>query len=225
MPVFALDEELLFPPVDLAEPDGLLAIGGDLSVERLLLAYRSGVFPWYEGEHILWWCPDPRFVLFPPELKVSKTMKRLIRKNVFDFTINKAFKEVIHECKKIKRPGQQGTWITPEMYAAYVEFHRLGYAHSAEAWHNGVLVGGIYGVDAGGAFAGESMFHLESNASKFALLHLVEHLAAHGLDWLDIQVMTPHLESFGARPIPRSEFLQRLSSARRLALNLPAHGV
>jgi leucyl/phenylalanyl-tRNA--protein transferase len=210
VPVFALDEELLFPPVDLAEPDGLLAIGGDLSVERLLLAYRSGIFPWYEGEHILWWCPDPRFVLFPPELKVSKSMKRLIRKNVFDFTINKAFKEVIHECKKIKRPGQQGTWITDEVEAAYIRMHELGWAISAEAWANNELAGGLYGIKLGNIFFGESMFSKETNASKWAFIKLAEQLKSNGIKLIDCQVYTEHLESLGARMISRKNFIENV---------------
>ena len=210
MPVFVLDNELSFPPVDLAEPDGLLAIGGDLSVERLLLAYRSGVFPWYEGEHILWWCPDPRFVLFPPELKVSKSMKRLIRKNVFDFTINKAFKEVIRECKKIKRPGQQGTWITDEVEPAYIKMYELGWAISAEAWVNNELAGGLYGIKLGNIFFGESMFSKKTNASKWALIKLVEQLKSEGVVLIDCQVYTEHLKSLGARMISREDFMKIL---------------
>jgi len=210
--VFALDEQLLFPPVELAEPDGLLAIGGDLSVERLLLAYRSGIFPWYEGDHILWWCPDPRFVLFPSELKVSKSMKQLIRKNVFDFTINKAFKEVIQECKKIKRSGQQGTWITDEMEKAYIRMHELGWAVSAEAWKNDELVGGLYGIRLENIFFGESMFSKETNASKWAFMKLTEQLKSEGIKLIDCQVYTEHLESLGARMISREEFIKTLKN-------------
>ena len=146
MPLFALDKELVFPPVNLAEPDGLLAVGGDLSTDRLLLAYKSGIFPWYEKEHILWWCPDPRFVLFPHELKVSKSMTQLFRKNIFQFSINKDFATVINNCKTISRRGQDGTWITEEVKKAYIKLHELGIAHSAEAWLNGELVGGLYGL-------------------------------------------------------------------------------
>ena len=212
MSVFALDEQLLFPPVELAEPDGLLAIGGDLSVERLLLAYRSGIFPWYEGDHILWWCPDPRFVLFPSELKVSKSMKQLIRKNVFDFTINKAFKEVIQECKKIKRSGQQGTWITDEMEKAYIRMHELGWAVSAEAWKNDELVGGLYGIRLENIFFGESMFSKETNASKWAFMKLTEQLKSEGIKLIDCQVYTEHLESLGARMISREDFMKILKN-------------
>jgi leucyl/phenylalanyl-tRNA--protein transferase len=210
LPLFALEKELYFPPAEFAEPDGLLAIGGDLSPERLLLAYRKGIFPWYEGEYILWWCPDPRFVLFPEELKVSKSMKALLKKDVLDFTINKAFEEVIDSCKKIKRPGQQGTWITDEMKEAYIKMHQLGYGVSAEAWQNDKLVGGVYGIKIGKVFFGESMFSKTSNASKFAFIKFVEELKQQGIKLIDCQVYTEHLESLGARMISRKKFLQNL---------------
>jgi leucyl/phenylalanyl-tRNA---protein transferase len=217
MSLFALDKELLFPPVNLAEPDGLLAIGGDLSPERLLIAYRSGIFPWYEGEHILWWCPDPRFVLFPDELKISKSIKKLLDKNEparpaggFDFTINKNFREVIHHCKKIKRPGQQGTWITDEVEKAYCKMHELGYAHSAEVWKKDELAGGLYGIKLGKIFFGESMFSEISNASRFAFTKYVMQLREEGITLIDCQVYTEYLESFGARMIPRKDFIQLL---------------
>ena len=211
MPIFALEQELIFPPVSLAEPDGLLAVGGDLSIERLLLAYQSGIFPWYEGKHILWWCPDPRFVLFPEELKVSKSMRQLIRRESFVFTINKAFDQVIANCKTIARRGQDGTWITDEVKAAYGRLHRDGYAHSAEAWLNGELVGGLYGVRLGRVFFGESMFSKASNASKYAFICYIEQLRREGVELIDCQVYTPHLESLGARMIPRAEFIQYLN--------------
>lgn len=210
MPVFALDKKLYFPPVDLAEPDGLLAIGGDLSPERLLLAYRQGIFPWYEGEYILWWSPDPRFILFPDELKVSKSMTALLKKKSFDFTINEAFEKVIHACKEIRREGQNGTWITNEVEAAYTKMHELGYAISAEAWRDRKLVGGAYGIKLGKIFFGESMFSKESNASKFAFIKLVEHFKQEGIELIDCQVYTEHLESLGARMIERKEFLKKL---------------
>ena len=210
MPLFALDKELVFPPVHLAEPDGLLAMGGDLSPERLLLAYKNGIFPWYEGEHILWWCPDPRFVLFPEELKVSKSIKTMFNKNQFDFTINKAFAQVIHHCKEIKRPGQQGTWITDEVEKAYCQMHELGYAHSAEVWKDGELVGGIYGIKLGKVFVGESMFSKASNASKYAFIKYVQQLTEEGIELIDCQVYTEYLESLGARMIKREEFVQKL---------------
>ena len=170
MSLFVLDNDISFPPVHLAEQDGLLAIGGDLSIERLLTAYRKGIFPWYEGDHILWWCPDPRFILLPREMHVSKSMKSLLKKNDFVFTINNAFKEVIRHCKKIRRQDQDGTWITDEVEKAYIRLHELGYAHSAEAWKEGKLAGGLYGIRMGKVFFGESMFSTESNTSKFAFI-------------------------------------------------------
>jgi leucyl/phenylalanyl-tRNA--protein transferase len=210
MSLFVLDKELSFPPVHLAEPDGLLAIGGDLSVERLLLAYQNGIFPWYEGDHILWWCPDPRFVLFPDELKVSKSMQSILKKDEFEFTINKAFADVIHSCKKTKREGQAGTWITDEVEKAYTKMHKLGHAHSAEAWKDGKLIGGLYGIKMGKVFFGESMFSTESNASKFAFIKFVQQLKTEGIELIDCQVYTEHLESLGARMITRTEFTEYL---------------
>jgi leucyl/phenylalanyl-tRNA--protein transferase len=210
MSLFVLDKELSFPPVHLAEPDGLLAIGGDLSVERLLLAYQNGIFPWYEGDHILWWCPDPRFVLFPDELKVSKSMQAILKKDEFEFTINKAFADVIHSCKKTKREGQAGTWITDEVEKAYTKMHKLGHAHSAEAWKDGKLIGGLYGIKMGKVFFGESMFSTESNASKFAFIKFVQQLKTEGIELIDCQVYTEHLESLGARMITRTEFTEYL---------------
>ncbi|MBS1602762.1 MAG: leucyl/phenylalanyl-tRNA--protein transferase [Bacteroidetes bacterium] len=212
MPLFALNNELVFPPVDQAEPDGLLAVGGDLSVGRLLLAYRQGIFPWYEGKHILWWSPDPRFVLFPDELKESKSMRQLIRKNAFDFRVDTAFSEVITNCKTVARRGQESTWITDEVRNAYIRLHKEGYAHSAEAWLDGKLVGGLYGIRMGRAFFGESMFSKESNASKYAFIQYVRRLRGEGVELIDCQVYTEHLESLGARMIPRSEFVKKLSS-------------
>jgi leucyl/phenylalanyl-tRNA--protein transferase len=211
--LFVLDKELSFPPVHLAEPDGLLAIGGDLSAERLLLAYHNGIFPWYEGDHILWWCPDPRFVLFPDELKVSKSMQALLKKDEFEFTTNKAFALVIHNCKKTKRAGQAGTWITDEVEKAYNKMHQLGYAHSAETWKDGKLVGGLYGIKLGKVFFGESMFSKESNASKYAFIKFVQQLKTEDIELIDCQVYTEHLESLGARMITRpkfTEYLQKL---------------
>ncbi|MEO6610568.1 MAG: leucyl/phenylalanyl-tRNA--protein transferase [Chitinophagaceae bacterium] len=210
MPLFALDKELIFPPVHLSEPDGLLAMGGDLSPERLLLAYRSGIFPWYEGGTILWWCPDPRFVLLPGELKISKSIKPLLNRNEFDFSINKAFAEVIHHCKNTKRPGQEGTWITDEIEKAYGHLHELGYAHSAEVWKDGKLAGGLYGIRLGKVFFGESMFSLESNASRFAFIRYVQYLKEEGVELVDCQVYTEYLESLGATMIPRPVFIERL---------------
>ncbi|MBL7734414.1 MAG: leucyl/phenylalanyl-tRNA--protein transferase [Chitinophagaceae bacterium] len=210
MPFFAIDKELVFPPVRYAEPDGLLAMGGDLSPERLLLAYRSGIFPWYEGRDILWWSPDPRFVLFPSELKISKSMQTLLNKQAFVFTINKAFSEVIYHCQQIDRKGQGGTWITEEVRAAYTIMHTLGYAHSAEAWLDGQLVGGLYGIRLGKVFYGESMFSQASNASKYAFISYVETLKQEGVQLVDCQVYTEHLESLGARMISRTQFVELL---------------
>jgi leucyl/phenylalanyl-tRNA--protein transferase len=210
--LFIINKEIAFPPVHLAEPEGLLAMGGDLSPERLLLAYRNGIFPWYEGEHILWWCPDPRFVLFPGELKVSKSMKTLLNKNEFDFTINKAFDKVIHNCKKIIRPGQNGTWISDEMEKAYCKMYKLGYAHSAEAWKDGKLAGGVYGIKLGNVFFGESMFSKEANASKYAFIKYVQYLKEEGVRLIDCQVYTEHLKNMGARMIERSEFMKFLQT-------------
>jgi len=217
MSLWVLDKELIFPPVDTAEPDGLLAMGGDLSPQRLLMAYRSGIFPWYEDEHILWWCPDPRFILFPNELKISKSSKILVRKNEaahttggFEFTNNKAFREVIHHCKKIKRPGQEGTWITDEVERAYIKMHELGYAHSAEVWRGGELAGGLYGIRLGKVFFGESMFSKISNASRLCFIKYVQQLNEEGIELIDCQVYTEYLESFGARMIARKEFIRHL---------------
>ena len=210
MPLYALNTDLIFPPVEFAEPDGLLAIGGDLSIERLLLAYRNGIFPWYEGQHILWWSPDPRFVLFPEELKESKSMRQLIRKDTFSFTTNRAFREVIAHCKIISRRDQAGTWITDEVQEAYGKLHEAGYAHSAEAWLDGELVGGLYGIRLGKAFFGESMFSKASNASKYAFIRYVQQLRSEGVELIDCQVYTEHLESLGARMIPRKDFISMI---------------
>ena len=208
--IFQLTDELLFPPVEYAEADGLLAIGGDLSPERLLLAYQQGIFPWFESELPLWFSPDPRFVLFPQELKVSQSMKQVIRSNIFQFSTDKAFTEVITQCGKIKREGQGGTWITDTMKEAYIEMHALGYAHSAETWSEGNLVGGLYGISMGRVFCGESMFSKESNASKLAFINYMPLLISQGIELIDCQVYTRHLASLGARMIPRSEYLTYL---------------
>lgn len=210
MPLFALDHRIYFPPVDLSEPDGLLAIGGDLSTERLLTAYKLGIFPWYEGNTPLWWCPDPRFVLFPSELKVSKSMKVLLKRDAFTFTINRNFAGVIHACKQTPRKGQDGTWITDEVEHAYIRLHRLGHAHSAEAWLGDQLVGGLYGIRMGKVFFGESMFSLVDNASKYAFISYVGLLLSEGVELVDCQVHTQHLENLGAQMIPRADFIALL---------------
>lgn len=207
MPLFVLDKELGFPPSRLADPDGLLAMGGDLSPQRLLLAYQNGIFPWYEGEHILWWSPDPRFVLFPEELKINKSIRPLLNRNEFEFTTNKAFPQVIRQCKKIVRPGQDGTWITNEVEKAYIKMHELGYAHSAEVWKDNKLVGGLYGMKLGKVFFGESMFSKVSNASRYAFIKYVQQLKEEGIGLIDCQVHTDYLESMGAKFVSREEFI------------------
>ena len=210
MPLHVLDSRLWFPPVEDALEDGLLAMGGDLSPERLLLAYQKGIFPWFDGDVPLWWCPNPRFVLFPDELRVSKSMLQLLKKGTFQFTINKAFAQVIHHCKTNERKGQDGTWITDEVEAGYIKLHQVGYAHSAEVWQNGGLVGGLYGMRLGKMFFGESMFSLVSNASKYAFISYVGYLKTEGVQLIDCQVYTEHLESLGARMIDRDEFMPRI---------------
>ena len=212
MSLIALDQEIRFPPVEMADDDGLLAVGGDLSRERLLHAYRNGIFPWYENKYILWWCPDPRFVLFPPELKISSSMRQLLKKQQFEFSINSDFNEVITQCKAISRRGQDGTWITEEMRNAYNDLHFAGYAHSAEVRLNGELVGGLYGIRLGKIFYGESMFSRYSNASKYAFIMYVEQLKKEGVELIDCQVYTSHLETLGARMIPRKQFLNLIKS-------------
>ncbi len=203
-----LDDKLWFPPVTEALDDGLLAIGGDLTTDRLLLAYHNGIFPWFnEDEPPMWWSPDPRFVLFPDELKVSKSMKQVLRGNKFEFRVNTAFEQVITNCRHAVREGQDGTWIGDEVVAAYTALHKAGYAHSAEAWMNGELVGGLYGIWLGKAFFGESMFAKASNASKFAFIKWIDVLTQHQVALIDCQVYTEHLESLGARMIPRADFI------------------
>lgn len=209
--MFVLTNDLVFPPVEQAEADGLLAVGGDLSSERLLLAYRNGIFPWYnEDEPICWWCPDPRFVLFPDELKISKSMRPVLNGNKFRFTINKAFVQVMQHCRKTDRKGQDGTWISPAIVEAYTDLHLMGHAHSAEAWMDGQLVGGLYGIRMGNVFFGESMFSSVSNASKFAFARYINFLQQQKVQLIDCQVYTPHLESLGARLIPREDFIGQL---------------
>jgi len=207
--VHFLDHNNQFPNVNNATEDGLLAIGGDLSAERLLQAYQSGIFPWFEDdEQILWWSPDPRFVLFPKDLKVSKSMRQFLRNCDLKVTVNNAFNQVIHECAKISRPGQDDTWITKSMIEAYQKLHELGYAKSVEVWQNKTLVGGLYGVDLGnGVFCGESMFSKTSNASKAGFITFIQN---SNYQLVDCQVYTNHLESLGAIDIPRDAFLRYL---------------
>ncbi len=216
MPIFRLSRQPVFPDPELAEPDGLLAVGGDLSVERLLAAYAAGVFPWYsERLPLLWWSPDPRLVLFPQELHVSRSLGRTLRSGRFRMRADTAFERVVRRCAGQARPGQDGTWITPEMIEAYLRLHRRGFAHSFEAWEGDALAGGLYGVSLGAAFFGESMFADRSDASKAAFVRSVEWLAAKEFQFVDCQVKTSHLQRFGAREIPRREFLDRLRQALR----------
>ncbi|MVN92525.1 leucyl/phenylalanyl-tRNA--protein transferase [Mucilaginibacter aquatilis] len=208
--IFRLDERIIFPKPELAEEDGLLAVGGDLSAERLLLAYQHGIFPWYSNDTpILWYSPHERFVLYPDELRVSKSMRQVLRSGKFKATSNTAFENVIEACSAVPRAGQDGTWITEEMKAAYIGLHKLGYAHSYEIWQDDTLVGGLYGVKVGKVFCGESMFSKVSNASKAALIKLC---ATTEYVLIDCQVHTEHLESMGARFISRQEYLKELQS-------------
>lgn len=208
-----IKQPLEFPPVEFADEDGLLAIGGDLSVATLQLAYKSGIFPWYaEGEPILWYAPDPRFVLFPDELIISKSMKKILGASRFTFTSNQAFDQVIRSCKEINRVNQDGTWITDDMEEAYIQLHKHGIALSGECWFEGKLVGGLYGVLTGSVFCGESMFSSMSNASKFAFIHLVQELRSQGVKLIDCQIETAHLKSLGAKFIPRSDYIDFLKA-------------
>ncbi len=210
MPVYRLTDELIFPHPSHADPGGLLAVGGDLSPGRLLLAYSQGIFPWYsDPSPILWWSPDPRLVLFPDDLKISRSLGRVIKKEVFTVTMDRAFGEVIRACAEVRKE----TWITGEMMEAYAALHKLGYAHSFETWHTGRLVGGLYGVALGRAFFGESMFSVMSDASKVALVHLVNFAAGQGYGFIDCQTATEHLKRLGAREITRKEFLRLLREA------------
>ncbi len=211
MPVFQLGKELAFPPPEEAEPGGLLAVGGDLEPERLLLAYSLGIFPWYDEElPILWHSPDPRMVLRPGELRVSRSLRKVLRAGRFELALDTAFEQVIRACAESPRPGAPGTWITEDMITAYLRLHELGFAHSAEAREEGALVGGLYGVSLGSCFFGESMFALRSDASKVAFVALVRQLERWGVDLVDCQVHTDHLARFGASDWPRARFLEEL---------------
>ena len=210
MTIFALSDEIVFPPVHRAEKNGILAVGGDLSPERLIAAYSLGIFPWYsDGDPIIWWSPDPRFVLFPPEIKVSKTMRQVLRRNIFTITVDRDFSGVIRGCQEPRR-RERGTWITEEMMQAYERLHGMGIAHSIEAWQNGELAGGLYGLSLGSCFFGESMFTRVDNASKAAFITLVRRLDELGFLLIDCQVYTEHLENLGARHISRDEYISLL---------------
>lgn len=216
MPLFRLTDHLLFPPVHLAE-EGLLAVGGDLSPERLLAAYRSGIFPWYsKGDPILWWSPDPRMVLFPDRLHVSRRLVRSLRSGEFTVTADTAFERVIHSCATVPRPGQAFTWILPEIVDAYTRLHRQGYAHSIECRINDVLVGGLYGVSLGGCFFGESMFSLTRDGSKVAFTALARQCLRWQFVMIDCQLPTTHLAGLGASEIPREQFMRLLKSGLRM---------
>nr|WP_315151064.1 leucyl/phenylalanyl-tRNA--protein transferase [uncultured Flavobacterium sp.] len=211
--MYFLSEELFFPSVSEAYPDGILAIGGDLSTERLVLAYKSGIFPWFEeGEPIYWWSPNPRMVLFLDELVVSKSMRNILNRNIFEVTFNQNFREVISNCQKIYRQGQNGTWITNDMIEAYCKLNELGIAKSVEVWQNNELVGGLYGIDLGHIFCGESMFSKVSNASKVAFIALANQLKKNNYNLLDCQVYNEHLESLGCCEIDRTDFMEILKS-------------
>jgi len=206
-----LTDALIFPPVENANAEGLLAVGGDLSPDRLKLAYSEGIFPWFnEDSLILWWSPDPRMILFPNKIKISGTMAKILRSDKFQISQNSCFSEVLEQCSSILRKGQKGTWITKTMKSAYLRLHELGLAKSYEVWENGELIGGLYGIDLGHVFCGESMFSLKSNASKFAFIHLAQDLWVKNYKLIDCQLYTPHLESLGAEVIPRQEFMKIL---------------
>lgn len=209
--MYFLTDELNFPPVDSANVEGLLAVGGDLSPERLLLAYQSGIFPWFDNDSIiLWWSPDPRMILYPDQIKISKSMKKVLRDNQFRLTKNTCFKEVVEYCSSVPREDQDGTWITNEMKNAYIALHERGIAKSYEVWEGDTLVGGLYGVDLGHVFCGESMFSLTSNASKFAFIKLAQELQEKEYSIIDCQLHTDHLESMGAQEISRQDFIKFL---------------
>lgn len=221
MTVFLLTDKIAFPPPHLASKEGLLAVGGDLSRKRLLHAYRMGIFPWFsDDEPILWWSPDPRLVLYPHEIKISKTLKKIIRKGVFKVTMDTAFAQVITQCAQIRLQNNQGTWIVEDMIHAYCKLHETGFAHSVEAWYRGELAGGLYGVSLGKCFFGESMFTRISNASNVALVKLAEYLNALSFDMIDCQLTTQHLLRFGAREIPRVKFLKQLEKSLKASTKI-----
>ncbi|MEZ5082444.1 MAG: leucyl/phenylalanyl-tRNA--protein transferase [Bacteroidales bacterium] len=214
MPVYHLLDDLIFPHPSLADPSGLLAVGGDLSVDRLLLAYANGIFPWYsEKDPIMWWSPDPRTILFPHKLKVAKSYRQTLRNKEYEIKFDEDFESIIKECAQTQRPGQPGTWITSDMIKAYAELHNQGYAHSVEVYMDHKLVGGLYGVSIGAAFFGESMFYKVRDASKIALWHLVEKIKEWDFKFIDAQMDTDHIKRLGAENIPRESFLNLLNEA------------
>ena len=225
MPVYWLDERIRFPSPHFADASGLLAVGGDLSLERLILAYEMGIFPWYDQDEtpILWHAPPERFVILPETFRYGRTIKKLVNRHVYELTMDRDFEQVIHQCSKVPRPGQEGTWLGTDMVAAYMDLHMAGYAHSAEAYLDGVLVGGLYGVSIGGAFFGESMFSHQDGASKVIFAHLAPKLFQLGYTLIDCQMNTPHLARFGAQEMSAEVFYQHLavSTQLRLARNWP----
>lgn len=219
MPVYELPEKHLFPQVELAEDDGLLAVGGDLSPGRLLTAYQLGIFPWYNDDSpILWWSPDPRWILPPAQVHVSRSMTKALKRGTFRVSFDQAFDQVIAACKTVPRPGQDGTWLVDDMEVAYNHLHELGFAHSVEVWKDEVLVGGMYGISLGGCFFGESMFSKVTNSSKVALISLARKLESHNFLLIDCQVHTPHLESMGAQEIPRSDFVKEIRKGMEMPM-------
>lgn len=218
------DSNSLFPPLEtaLTEPDGLLAAGGDLSQARLIRAYSEGIFPWYSsGEPVLWWSPDPRFVLFPEQIKLSRSLQKNVRNTAFEIRMDTDFEQVISSCSSQPRKDQPGTWITDEMRQAYIDMHHAGHAHSVECWHNDKLVGGLYGIHTGQVFCGESMFSRESNASKISLVHLCRFLSFHGFKVIDSQIYTQHMERLGGVMISRNDYVHILKQTHNV--NMPAN--
>lgn len=234
MPVFLLSDKLAFPSPHLASKDGLLAVGGDLGMKRLLLAYRLGIFPWFsKHEPLMWWSPDPRLVLYPQEIKVSRSLKKTIKKCLFDVTMDTAFLRVINGCAQIRSKNNTETWIVDDMIKAYCRLHEAGYAHSVEAWYRGELAGGLYGVSLGSCFFGESMFTRINNASKVAFVTFVDFLKTCSFNMIDCQVTTRHMMRFGAREISRSQFLKQLENSLKTPVKrgkwrfpeMPGHGL
>ena len=225
MPIFRLLDDPAFPSPELADPTGLLAVGGDLAPARLLLAYSMGIFPWYNpGEPILWWSPDPRCIIEPNGLHISRSLAKTLRQGIFTVTFDRAFRQTMTACGQVRRRLAEGTWITPEMLTAYGRLYDMGFAHSVECWQDGELVGGLYGVGLGRCFFGESMFHRRTDASKVALTVLAQRLAEAGCELIDCQLPNPHLLSLGAKQIPRHEFLARLRRGGVVSSSMPAPG-
>ncbi len=219
MPILLDEREIFFPASELAAENGILAVGGDLSVERFLTAYRMGIFPWFNPrEPVIWWTPDPRFILFPEKVKISKSIRQIIRKNIFTLTFDQCFEQVIRACQQVRRNTKEGTWISEEIIESYFELYRIGFMHSVEVWQQSQLVGGLYGGSFGKCFFGESMFAYKSNASKYALIMLAKNLAAHSFEFIDCQVYSTHLERMGAEMVSSTYFLDRVTANARYPL-------